>query len=71
MEAVKNYEQPENRLQLQRFLNLVNYFRRFIKGFAVKAQNLLKKDAEFKFEKTERMHYRPRRDFAPEASKTS
>lgn len=53
--AVKDYKQPKDRLQLQRFLGLANYFRRFIKDYATKArplQNLLKKDAEFNIDKT-------------------
>ncbi|XP_029169193.1 uncharacterized protein LOC114939131 [Nylanderia fulva] len=45
-EAVKNYRQPRDKLQLQRFLGLANYFRKFVKDYAQKAkplQNLLKK----------------------------
>lgn len=52
-EAVKNYKQPKDRLQLQRFLGLTNYFRRFIKDYACKVrplQNLLKKDTQFEFD---------------------
>lgn len=51
-EAVKNYKQPIDKLQLQRFLGLTNYFRKFIKDYALKAkplQNLLKKDSKFDF----------------------
>jgi len=46
-EAVKQYKQPANILEVQRFLGLVNYFRKFIKDFAITAKplyNLLKKN---------------------------
>jgi len=52
-EAVKNYKRPRDRVQLQRFLGLTNYFRRFIKDYACKVrplQNPLKKDTEFEFD---------------------
>ncbi|KMQ85932.1 hypothetical protein RF55_15252 [Lasius niger] len=54
-EAVQNYKFPKDKLQLQRFLGLANYFRKFIKNFALKVkvlQNLIKKGVEFKFDET-------------------
>lgn len=51
-EAIRNYKKPENKPQLQWFLGLASYFRKFIKDFAIKArpmQDLLKKDAEYIF----------------------
>jgi len=51
-EAVRQYRQPVNASELQRFLGLVSYFRKFIKNFAVKAKplyNLLRKGIPFEF----------------------
>lgn len=48
VDAVKNFPLPKNLLDLQRFLGLSNYFRKFIKDYAIKAKpltNLLKKDS--------------------------
>ncbi|XP_072751065.1 uncharacterized protein [Anoplolepis gracilipes] len=53
-EAIKNFIQPRNVLEIQRFLGLTNYFRKFIKDYARKARpllNLLKKSVEFRFDK--------------------
>jgi len=53
IEAVKNFKQPRNLQELQRFLGLCGYFRKFIQNYAIKArplQNLLKKSVEFKFD---------------------
>jgi len=52
-EAIKNYKQPANATEVQRFLGLIGYFRKFIKDFAIKAKplyNLLRKNASFKFD---------------------
>lgn len=53
-EAILSYKKPKNKLEIQRFLGLANYFRKFVKDFALKArplQNLLKKEVEFLFDK--------------------
>lgn len=53
IEAIKRFPVPKNVTELQRFLGLVNFFRRFIKDLATKAKplhSLLKKNAEFKFD---------------------
>jgi len=34
-EAIKNYKQPANAMEVQRFLGLACYFRKFIKDFAL------------------------------------
>lgn len=50
IESIRNYPVPSSRKSLQRFLGLVNYFRKFIKGFNVQAAQLyelLKEDKEF------------------------
>lgn len=54
-EAVRNFPQPKNVVQIQRFLGLMNYFRKFIKDYALKAkplQDLLKKDTIFEFDRS-------------------
>ncbi|CAL1672060.1 unnamed protein product [Lasius platythorax] len=51
-EAVKNFPQPSKIVDLQRFLGLTNYFRKFIKDYAIitKPLNmLLRKSTKFKF----------------------
>lgn len=51
--AVANFPIPKKIVELQRFLGLTNYFRRFIKDYSVKCkplQNLLKKDSKFIFD---------------------
>jgi len=51
-EALKNYKQPVNAVEVQRFLGLTSYFRKFIKDFAIKAKplyNLLRKNTQFAF----------------------
>jgi len=53
VEAVKNFKRPENVQEVQRFLGLCGYFRKFIKDYALKArplQNLLKKTVKFIFD---------------------
>lgn len=50
--AVKNFPLPRKVLDVQRFLGLTNYFRKFIKNYAAKAKplsSLLKKSSEFIF----------------------
>lgn len=51
-EAIKNFPQLSKKVQLQQFLGLTNYFRKFIKNYALIAKplhNLLKKTSEFNF----------------------
>ncbi|XP_053968337.1 uncharacterized protein LOC128869757 [Anastrepha ludens] len=51
VKAVKNFPLPKNLRDVQAFLGLTGYFRKFIKNYAVLARpltELLKKDAEFK-----------------------
>lgn len=60
-EAIRNFKQPANVLKVQRFLGLANYFRKFIKDYALKArplQNLLKKTVEFNFNDLQRLYKR-------------
>lgn len=52
-EAIHNFVQSSNLVEVQRFLGLANYFRKFIKNYALKAgplQNLLKKSVAFNFD---------------------
>ncbi|XP_011869954.1 PREDICTED: uncharacterized protein LOC105563185 [Vollenhovia emeryi] len=52
-DAIRNFKQPRTVLEVQRFLGLTNYFRRFIKGFAHIAkpiQDLVKRDVPFNFD---------------------
>lgn len=52
-EAIRDFPQPENGLEVQRFLGLTNYFRKFIKNYAEIARplyNLLKKTSSFIFD---------------------
>jgi len=51
-EAINKFKQPTNVHEVQRFLGLTNYFRKFIKDFSLKAKplhNLLRKDVIFCF----------------------
>lgn len=51
IQSVRDFPVPTDRKSLQRFLGLVNYFRKFINGFNVQAgplYELLKEDQEFK-----------------------
>jgi len=51
-EAVKQYKPPANAAEVQRFLGLASYFRKFIKDFAITAKplyDLLKKGVPFEF----------------------
>lgn len=50
VETVKNFPRPRNVKQVQRFLGMASYFRKFLHQFATKAKplhNLCKKDAVF------------------------
>jgi hypothetical protein len=50
--AIKNFPEPKNTHEIQRFLGLVSYFRKFIADFAKIANplySLLKKNSEYKF----------------------
>lgn len=51
-QAVADFPVPKKTVELQRFLSLANYFRRFIKDYSVNAkplQSLLRKDSKFIF----------------------
>jgi hypothetical protein len=53
IKAVKEFPEPKNVKQLQRFLGLCVYYRRFVQGFAKLAAplyNLLKKDVPYKWD---------------------
>lgn len=53
-EAVRQFKSPENVTEVQRFLGLASYFRKFIKDFAIKARPLhllLRKGVAFDFGK--------------------
>jgi hypothetical protein len=53
VKAVKEFPEPKNVKQLQRFLGLCVYYRRFVQGFAKIAAplyNLLKKDTPYKWD---------------------
>jgi len=52
-DVVRQYRQPSNIVETQRFLGLVSYFRIFIRDFAAMAKslyNLLKKNVTFRFD---------------------
>jgi len=56
IEAVKNFPAPRNKFEVQRFIGLCAYFRKFIEGFSIIAKplyQLMRKDNEFKFGKME------------------
>lgn len=53
IEKVKHYPQPKTVKQLQRFLGLASYFRKFIEGFASVTKPLtmmLRKESKFEFD---------------------
>jgi len=53
IEAVRNFPQPRTVVELQRFLGLTGYFRKFVKSYALTArplQNLSRKDVPFIFD---------------------
>lgn len=55
--TVRNFPEPKNIRQVQQFLGLAGYFRKYIEGFAAIARplsNLLRKDAKFVFEDAQR-----------------
>ena len=50
MEAVKDWEAPQNMQQVQSFLGLCNYYRRFVKDFTTRSTpltNLTQQDIPF------------------------
>lgn len=52
-EAIRCFRQPNNVHEVQRFLGLTGYFRKFIEKYAVKTKplyNLLKKEVKFEFD---------------------
>jgi len=52
-EAISKFPQPRNVTEVQRFLGLTNYFRRFIRDYSIVAKplyNLLKKSTSFAFD---------------------
>lgn len=52
-EAVKNFPPPTNIRQVQQFLGLTGYFRKFVPGYSIIARpltNLLRSEVKFKFE---------------------
>jgi hypothetical protein len=52
IEAVKEWEQPRNVIEVRSFLGLAGYYRRFIENFSKIARpmtNLLKKTKEFEW----------------------
>ena len=42
VEAIKNWPEPKNKIELQQFLGFVNFYRRFVEGFAKIAKPLAK-----------------------------
>ena len=53
IESISKFPIPKNVKEVQRFLGLTRYFRKFVKSFATIARplyNLLKKDSKFNFE---------------------
>lgn len=52
-DAIRNFKQPEKVHEVQRFLGLAGYFRKFIEKYSIKAKplfKLLRKEAKFKFD---------------------
>ncbi|CAA9994248.1 unnamed protein product, partial [Nesidiocoris tenuis] len=59
-EAVKNFPKPTTTKQVQSFLGLTGFFRKFIQGYskiATPLTNLLKNDAKFRFEEEEKQAF--------------
>lgn len=57
LEAVQRFPTPRNVRDVQSFLGLCSYFRKFVEGFSIVAKplyDLIKKDSEFRFEDEER-----------------
>lgn len=53
IDAVRNFPQPSKVVEVQRFIGLTNYFRKFIQDYAVKAKplySLLRKNVAFNFD---------------------
>lgn len=60
VDTVLNYPVPRNARDVQRFVGLTSYFRRFVPGFSVLAKplyDLLRKNASFKFGVTENLAF--------------
>lgn len=56
LEAIEEFPEPQTVLRIQRFLGMCQYFRKYSKGFALRAKPLydsLKKDAVFIFAELE------------------
>ena len=52
VEAIVNYPTPRNAKEVQRFLGIAGFFRRFVQNFSIIAKplyDILKKDSKFKF----------------------
>lgn len=52
-DAIERFPQPRNVLEVQRFLGLTNFFRKFIKDFSIKSapiRQLLRKTVDFDFD---------------------
>jgi len=52
IDSIVKWEPPQNMTQVQSFLGLCNYYRRFVKDFAmisVPLSNLTKKDVKFEW----------------------
>ena len=59
-EVIKNWPKPSNVKELQRFLGLANYYRRFVKGFsslAIPMYDLLKKGSIWRWDKKCEDHF--------------
>lgn len=65
VEAIRNFPQPKTVKQVQSFLGLTSYFRKFVSNFALLARplyNLVKKDVPFMFGKEELKAFEELRD---------
>ena len=53
VEAIRNWLEPKNKKELQQFLGFVNFYRRFIEGFAKIAKLLAKLTGKEQWEWTD------------------